>query len=908
MREVRPFVNRWQVARTRFAKAVGQSNEAPERASVRKALWFDVEAADTAGDHSLSDTRAALFDHTALLLGATHLLLGIACLVPNPSVIGPPSISNPLIPLLLVLVLDGIAAWMIERRRGLDLAPHSVSRVMCIYLAIAGILWTWFGLSLGVTISAHGAVITASIFAGFAMAAMVAMTSPPASVVNAFVATAGSAFFSPSPAIPIGVAILSFFLIAYSVGAAQTNIAASRRRLKLDAEARKALTFVDEFENSGRGWFWETNAEGTLSYVSQQLADDFECEPAELLGRQFTDLLSVDTVINGVIEERKTLGFHLSARFPFSEVIFRAASDRDIHWSLSGNPVFDERGRFLGFRGIGTDLTEQRRKEQEIARLARFDSLTGLPNRAMMRLTLEEAPRNSTHRQKGCGLFLIDLDRFKNVNDTLGHPVGDALLRQVAERLKTVMGEHGKVGRLGGDEFKAVLPGTVDIGHLESLARLLIEQVSRPYSIEGHRILIGAPVGISIGDPGRACADRLIRNADLALYAAKGGGRGKHCFYEPSMHSEAADRQILENDLRQALERGELEVRYQPIIGAATEEVSGFESLVRWTHPVRGAISPSKFIPLAEECGLICKIGEWVLETALKEAAKWPSHLRVAVNLSPIQFNDPGIVDTIARIMDETGIKPGQVELEITEGVFLAEGDGTDDTFARLKKLGVRLALDDFGTGYSSLGYLKKAPFDKIKIDQSFVRGAASPTSRNSAIIRAIVSLAESLEMETCAEGVETHDDLALIRELGCSHVQGYIFGRPGAAEETRELANRSRVEAAGFQCLREPRQRLMRRATATIEGFEEDLRLRNISVTGALVECRRPMAPGTSLLMEILGVGQVSGSVKWAANGRFGMQFDGEFDLTRLAPKKAKGNDVTMLRPWYVDRRRNAR
>ncbi|HUG45367.1 MAG TPA: EAL domain-containing protein [Sphingomicrobium sp.] len=896
------------MARTRFAKAVGQSNEAPERASVRQALWFDVEAADTSDDHSLSDARAALLDHTALLLGATHLLLGLACLVPNLAVIKLTSISNPLVPLLVILLLDGIAALMLQRRRDLDLAPHAVTRAMCAYFAAAGFMWTLFGLSLMINLPSPGPVIPAAIFAGFAMAGMVAMTSPPASVVNAFVATASSAFFSPSPAIPVGVAMLSFLIVAYSVAAAQTNIAASRKRLKLDAEARKALTFVDEFENSGRGWFWETNAEGTLSYVSQQLAEDFECEPAELLGRQFTDLLSVDTQINGVAEEGKTLGFHLSARFPFADVVVRPASDRDVHWSLSGNPVFDERGRFLGFRGIGTDLTEQRRSEQEISRLARFDSLTSLPNRAMMRQTLEEALRNAAHRHKGCSLFLIDLDRFKIVNDTLGHPVGDAVLRQVAERLKSVMGDHGKVGRLGGDEFKAVLPGTVDIGHLESLARTLIEQISRPYSIEGHRILIGASVGIAIGDPGRAGADRLIRNADLALYAAKAAGRGKHCFYQPSMHSEAADRQILENDLRQAVERDELEIEYQPIIRAATEEVCGFESLVRWTHPVRGPISPDKFIPLAEECGLICKIGEWVLASALKQAAQWPSHVRVAVNLSPIQFNDPGIVDTIARIIKESKVKPAQVELEITEGVFLAEGEGTDDTFARLKKLGVRLALDDFGTGYSSLGYLKTAPFDKIKIDQSFVRGAASPTSRNSAIIRAIVSLAESLEMETCAEGVETHDDLALIRELGCSHVQGYIFGRPASAEESRELANRARVEAAGFQCLREPRHRLMRRAIAMIDGIEEELRLRNISVTGALVECRRPLAPGTSLLIDIVGVGPVSGSVQWATNGRFGMHFDREFDLGRLAPKKAKGNEMTMLRPWYVERRQSLR
>src|SRR5947209_98809 len=567
------------------------------------------------------------------------------------------------------------------------------------------------------------------------------------------------------------------------------------------------------------------------------------------------------------MEERKTLGFHLSARFPFSDVVVRPASEQDVHWSLSGNPIFDERGRFLGFRGIGTDLTEQRRSEREISRLARFDSLTSLPNRAMMRQTLDEALRNAAHRKKGCALFMIDLDRFKNVNDTLGHPIGDALLRQVAERLTLVMGNHGQVGRLGGDEFQAVLPGGADMGLLESLARTLIEQVSRPYMIEGNKVTIGASLGIAIGDPGRASADALVRNADLALYAAKGAGRGKHCFYQPSMHSEAAERQLLENDLRQAIERGELSVHYQPIVRTAGEEVSGFESLVRWQHPTRGPISPSKFIPLAEEAGLIAKVGEWVLRTSLEEAARWPDHIRVAVNLSPLQFNDPNVVQIVSKHLRETGVRAERLELEITEGVFLADGDSTDDTFAKLKGLGVRLALDDFGTGYSSLGYLQKAPFDKIKIDQSFVRGAASSstTNRNAAIIRAIVTLAETLDMDTCAEGVETHDDLQLIRELGVSMVQGYIFGQPSPAETAREIANNSTIEAAGFACAREPRHRLMRRALTTIGGNAVELRLRNISSMGALAECEAPVAPGTELAIDIIGVGPVRGIVRWA-------------------------------------------
>jgi diguanylate cyclase (GGDEF)-like protein len=742
------------------------------------------------------------------------------------------------------------------------------------------------------------------------MGTIVSISSPPLALVNAVVATFAAVVLANSPLIPSGVAILSLMLVAYSIAGTRKIIATGRIRLKLEALARKSLHFVDEFENSGRGWFWETDSFGTLSYVSKQLADDFQCEPEELLGRQFTDLLSVESHTADSIEERKTLGFHLSARFPFSDVVVRPASEQDVHWSLSGNPIFDDLGRFLGFRGIGTDLTEQRRSEQEISRLARFDSLTGLPNRAMMRQTLEEALRNSAHRQKGCALFMIDLDRFKNVNDTLGHPIGDALLREVAERLKSVMGNHGQVGRLGGDEFQAVLPGTVAIGLLESLARTLIDQVSRPYTIEGHKVTIGASVGIAIGDPGRAAADALVRNADLALYAAKAAGRGKHCFYEPSMHSEAAERQLLENDLRQAIERGELSVHYQPIVHAAGEDISGFESLVRWQHPARGAISPAKFIPLAEEAGLIGKIGDWVLRTALEEAANWPDHVRVAVNLSPVQFNDPGIVAAVSNHLKETGVRAGRLELEITEGVFLAEGDTTDETFARLKGLGVRLALDDFGTGYSSLGYLKKAPFDKIKIDQSFVRGAASniATNRNAAIIRAIVTLAETLGMDTCAEGVETHDDLQLIRELGVSMVQGYIFGRPAEGPTARELANSVRVEADGYQCIREPRHRLMRRAITCIDGETMEVKLRNISSMGAQVECPASVAPGMAIVIDIVGVGPVTGAVRWAQAGKFGVQFGEQFDLGRLAPKREKPNDTGMLRPGYLDRREAGR
>ena len=890
--------------RTVFGKSPEIERLAPPRASLSDALFFDIRDHEASADQTLAERRVDGWTFAPWLLLAGHLIIAITLLAQERPPASQPVLMSVFVPLVLALVTDLVAGLLMLGWRRLQLAPHTVGRLMCGYIAATGALWTMSSAaSAGLQLADVG-FVTLAMATGFFVRSIAAIVAPPLAVINALVAFVATFLFSRNPQMTFAIDALAVIMVAYSIAVTRETIARGRRRLAVEWQAKKALNFVDEFENSGRGWFWETDSLGTLSYVSRQLADDFQCEPGALLGRQFTDLLSVDTHASDSLEERKTLGFHLSARFPFSDVIVRPASEQDVHWSLSGNPIFDDRGRFLGFRGIGTDLTEQRRSEQEITRLARFDSLTGLPNRALMRQTLEEALRNAAHRQKGCALFLIDLDRFKNVNDTLGHPIGDALLRLVAERLKSVMGNHGQVGRLGGDEFQAVLPGTVDIGLLESLARTLIEQVSRPYSIEGHKVMIGASVGVAIGDPGRASADALVRNADLALYAAKAAGRGKHCFYEPSMHSEAAERQLLENDLRQAIERNELWVAYQPIVRAAGEEISGFESLVRWQHPTRGLISPDKFIPLAEEAGLIGKIGEWVLRTALEEAARWPDHVRVAVNLSPLQFNDPNVVHMVTRHLNETGVRAERLELEITEGVFLAEGDTTDDTFAKLKALGVRFALDDFGTGYSSLGYLKKAPFDKIKIDQSFVRGAASSTNRNAAIIRAIVTLAETLGMDTCAEGVETHDDLQLIRELGVSMVQGYIFGRPSEAEVARELANSVTVEADGFQCSREPRHLLMRRAVTCIDGQMIEVKLRNISSMGALVECPNAISPGTELAIDIVGVGPVRGVVRWAQSGKFGVQFSHQFDLASLAPKKEKLNEVTMLRPWYVDQR----
>ena len=868
-----------------------QQSEMTADVDVREALSFDVSQPHDDSDEAIAEQRQRQLHHVPILIGIAHLVAMAACLLLG---LGADTFGFRVLGGLLALDVLTIAGIRIAGN--LDIRPHLVTRALTLYVALCAVAWTYFSVSL-LDVSGSSLAIPAALIGGGIIAMAVAATTAPAIAIVLGLSGAFATFaFTGHSVVTVGIAIMALIISAYATAYTRTNLATARRRLMLDAHAHQALRFVTEFEGSGRGWFWETDSTGVLSYVSRQLAEDFDCDPADLLGRKFTDLLSVDDQGTGdALREERTLGFHLSARFPFSDVVVRAARDEDVLWTLSGNTIFSENnGKFLGFRGIGTDLTEQRRNEQEISRLARFDSLTGLPNRAMMRQTLDEALRNAARRQKGCALFLIDLDRFKNVNDTLGHPVGDQLLRQESTRLTNVMGNHGQVGRLGGDEFKAVLPGAVEAGLLENLARLMIEQVSQPYQIEGHRVTIGASIGIAIADPGRACADSLTRNADLALYAAKAAGRGTFSFFKPEMHSEATDRQVLENDLRGALDRDELEVRYQPIVRASNEEICGFEALVRWDHPSRGPISPEVFISIAEECGLINSLGEFVLRESIATAAKWPETVRMAVNLSPIQFNNPKLSETIAALLSAHEMRAERLELELTEGIFLSEGEATDEIFSRLKNIGVRLALDDFGTGYSSLGYLKTAPFDKIKIDQSFVRGASNVKSRNSAIIRAIVALAESLGMDTTAEGVETHDDLHLIRELGCSQIQGYIFGRPGTAEEATELVKNAALSPDGHQNSREPRHRLMRRGLVGLRGERVEVRLRNISAMGALIECPVAVTPGAQLTIDIVGTGPVKGSVRWAQSGRFGIQFDEGFDLTRLAPIRKNNGGAT--------------
>ena len=671
-------------------------------------------------------------------------------------------------------------------------------------------------------------------------------------------------------------------------------------------ESGRAEALLQEFENSGKGWFWETERDGALSYISDSVARALGRDPDDLVGRPFTDLTSTDTADGSGTSER-TLGFYLSSHVAFQDLIVRAKTKNETWWSITGRPVHNELGHFFGFRGFASDLTKMRQSEVELDRLAKQDSLTGLANREALRRALDDALVGAVRRKHRCSVFLLDLDRFKAVNDTLGHPAGDTLLRLVSLRLRDVIGEAGQVGRLGGDEFEVVLPATSSKDDLSRLAQGIIDSLSRPYTINGTVVSIGASVGIVTSDYDDRTSDDLMRDADLALYAAKAAGKGCFRFFAPEMHEAARERQLMESDLRVALEKAQLRLMYQPCVDSSSEAVTGFEALIRWQHPEHGAISPAVFIPLAEEIQLINEIGEWVLRTACEEAAKWPEQVTVAVNLSPVQFKLPSLPATVRAVLNETGLPAKRLELEITEGVFLSNDEHVHEMIASLKAIGVKLALDDFGTGYSSLSYLQRVPFDKIKIDRSFVAGATEPASRNAALIRAMVGLASDLNMQTTAEGVETHEELQLVRDLGCSLVQGYIFGKPMPPEEAIQLAKKGSAALPAQLPPREPRMRIIRAALLHHGGRVIGARLRNISSGGALVECREELAMGDQIQLDFAAGGLIDAEVRWTKGTQFGCQFREKFDLRLLQPTKPATTAPKVMAPNYLSGKEDA-
>jgi diguanylate cyclase (GGDEF)-like protein/PAS domain S-box-containing protein len=596
-----------------------------------------------------------------------------------------------------------------------------------------------------------------------------------------------------TPALAVAIIVIATFTYAVlrHAGEATKAIESSEARFRDVADASS-------------DWIWEVDAALRLTFISERYALVTGRPPEAHLGMPIADLFHAG-------ENSESWQQHLEdlARWrPFRNIVSLCEDANGIHRTvrLAGKPILDSGGRPVGYRGTATDITAEIEAGRRAQYLALHDPLTDLPNRELLNERLEQAISGASRRGDMAALLLLDLDRFKDINDTLGHPAGDLLLKEVAARLSACVREVDTVARIGGDEFAIVQVGIKDATEAQLLSRRLLELFQTPLELDGHDYLVTISIGIALIPTDASIAAKLLQHADIALYRAKEEGRNASRFFEPEMDARLQRRKAVERDLRLALGRDELELFYQPKISLLNDELAGVEALVRWRHPVRGLVPPGEFIGIAEETGLILQLGEWVLRTAARQAALWPG-LQMAVNISPAQFRQADLVQVVRNTLRDSGLAPHRLELEVTESVLIQQPDAAAKLLSELKSLGVRVAMDDFGTGYSSLSYLQRFHFDKIKVDRSFI-GAIGTEPTAAAIVRAMINLASSLGMLTCAEGVETNEQLEILRSEGCSEVQGYLFGKPMPAAE---FARRHGIRADGSY-----RQRIGVLATAS--------------------------------------------------------------------------------------------
>ncbi len=651
----------------------------------------------------------------------------------------------------------------------------TTSEVLAIWAVIAAVIT-------GITITLGTAPLGAILFSVIVMV--------PGAVILAL-----SGWWAASVAAILMLALACWGFIVRAENFLRGNLAEAG----MNERSQVVSLLLREFEENEADWLWQIDTSRRIRSASPRFAFALGCSSDDAEGQPFLQLISGEYWETGQFPNSlHDLAERLKRRESFSNLLVKVTiGGKERWWELSGTPMLDNHGKDVGFRGVGSDVTEQRESSEKIAYLARYDTLTNLPNRLMLNEALGDAMRYARQWRSRCAFLMIDLDRFKQVNDSLGHQVGDRLLEQVALRLKEVCGENEVCGRLGGDEFAVVIREAKDGEIVNSVAQRLIARLSEPYAVDNHTLYVGASVGSAVAPRDGKTVEELMRNADLALYRSKDEGGGEHYKYEPSLHASAEERRQLEFSLRKALERDEMLLHYQPVVDSNTEELVGFEALVRWDSKDHGFVSPGKFIPLAEETRLIVPIGTWVLEQACIEAAKWTSNVRINVNVSPEQLLEPDFATTVVRALSRSKLAPQRLELEVTESIFLRDADVARSALEQVMALGCRVALDDFGTGYSSLGYIRKLRFSTIKVDRTFVQGAAQGAAESVAIIRAVVAMADSLGMSTTAEGVETSDEAALIRDLGCTKIQGYYFGRPMPSGEALDVVHRaSRMRA----------------------------------------------------------------------------------------------------------------
>ena len=544
----------------------------------------------------------------------------------------------------------------------------------------------------------------------------------------------------------------------------------ARNRAELTEKSEVIGLLLNDFHEHGSDWLWETDANGRIVDPSRRFCEVAGRDATELSGMPLRALLSASEA-NGAAELLDAMDWYESFRDHVLDLTIAGAAHS---WSITGRPIFRSNGTFCGYHGVASDVTERRAAEARVAFLAETDPVTGLANRSKFSDELDHAMTGPTSHGR-VTLFCLDLDRFKAVNDTMGHPVGDALLTEVGRRLEASVGADWRVGRIGGDEFALLHPDCDRPDLAADAAARILAAFDEPFTLDGADFSIAASIGIAIAPDDGATPSDLMKSADLALYRAKEEGRDTFRFFEAGMDARADRRRRLEQGLRAALDTDQLHLVYQPIVDLSTDRVCGFETLVRWRSPEYGMISPGEFIPIAEECKLIVPLGEWILRTAMAEAANWPKDVRVSINLSPVQFRNRRLLSVIVDALSQSGLTPNRLQVEITETALMDDGEATLAMLRDLRALGVRVALDDFGTGYSSLNYLRRFPFDKIKIDKSFVDDIHTD-AQSRAIVRAIMELTTALGMTTVAEGVEKLSQLFELRALGCDEVQGYVI------------------------------------------------------------------------------------------------------------------------------------
>ncbi len=648
------------------------------------------------------------------------------------------------------------------------------------------------------------------------------------------------------------------------------------------ADSARRLEVLDDIESADFGWLWASDADGRLIYITGSAAEKLKMPVEDILARPLTEIFEVDPD-NPFEKSDRPFKFQLSARSKFFDLVVRFALGkskddiRQVWWSISGQPKFDEEGRFKGYRGTAKDVTVEYVRKLQDSQLAEFDALTGLANRYRMNKRLESILSSYKAAKRSCAIMMLDLDRFKHVNDTMGHHAGDELLRQVSDRLTRIIGDKGEVGRLGGDEFQVILPDIDDRGTLGEIADRVIQIVSQPYPIEDKRAIIGTSIGIAIAPYDGIEKDDIVQSSDLALYAAKNSGRGQFRFYSADLKDESEENRLLMEDLREALANDKLELHYQPVVRTSDNLVVSFEGLMRWEHPERGFVPPGTFIPIAEELNLIIQLGDWALRRACRDAVQWPQTVRVAVNVSALQFSNPGFPDAVTDALSASGLEPSRLELELTESVFMGDSESVDRTFKILKGLGVRLALDDFGTGYSSLSYLRSAPFDRIKVDKSFVDGCTLNDQNSAKIIAAIIGLSNALGIETTVEGVEAFDQLEIVRSMGALYIQGWIYSKALTQDVIIEqmASGAFKIDPEGPDRYRSDRRTVFRRIGVIHEDHRYNGVMRDLSKTGALVEGILGVPENTALVLD-LGGGQLAiGTVSRVKEATIAIEFE---------------------------------